>query len=176
MEVLKKSKIVRDEPLTGKMFRVINPDNGANIKAEHFYGGEMNAKREWVKNGVSFEVNRGDSVVVDETIAKAACHVWQFLRMEPAPEAPVESVTTSASTAENTGEQVNAENAFSLPVFLDFYRYSWPEIKKIAAKTNLEGTNKMKKDQLYAALNNLPLPTLRQAVSDCGLEFYTNNQ
>ncbi len=61
---------LKSEPkLTGKMFRVTNPDSpeGADIHHDKFMFGEP------------FDLDAGETKEMDETIAKAASYVWGFL-------------------------------------------------------------------------------------------------
>lgn len=179
METLnRRSKVVRDEPLTGQIVRVVNPATGADIDVPHFYGGQRDEKKEWVKKGFRFKVLRGASVDVDKTIAKAACHVWRFLEMADVGEVVQQKTKNDSEIVETVkdNEEVDATDAFNLPIYLDFTKYKFQETRKIAYAANLEEVSKMKKDQLQAALNNLQLPVLRQAVEDAGLTFYTINQ
>lgn len=152
----------KDPALTGKMYLVENPRDGAHIFAENFFG------------GMDMELVKGDSIELDETVAKAAAYQWRFLKISPITKKATTSVAKTSKVTEETHQAAYEHNGFDVEDEINVSKYSFMESRKILIGLGTESkiVNKMKKDAILAAIDNLEINAAKTAIKSAGLEVH----
>ena len=146
----------KDPALKGKVYLVENPRDGAHIFCTNFFG------------GMDMELVKGDSIELDETVAKAAAYQWRFLKIRPVDK------KSSSSVTEEFIEETQDNNMFNSDGEIDVKKYSFMETRKIltALGTDTKIVNKMKKEAILAAIDNLEINAAKEAINKAGLEVH----
>lgn len=141
-------KLKNEPKLTGKKVRVINPEkpNGADIHAE---------KHMFEKD---FVLKAGEFKDVDETIAKSAAYMWQFLKIVQIPKGEEKKEEVKVDVDDTVTEINSVDDDFEYPTEFDpdnkflIEKYAYHIQQQIAKEIGIKGYQFMKKDTLHARL------------------------